>query len=67
MKKILLALCSGIAFIRSGAALANPSAAAPALQPDGTNADIGTYSASGKPTSTPADAHAWNGQRHRQD
>ena len=57
MKKTLLALCIGIAFIRSGAALADPTAAAPALQRDGTNADIGADSASGKPTSTPADDH----------
>lgn len=57
MKKTSLALCIGIAFIHAGAALADPTAAAPALQPDRTNADIGTDSASGKPTSTAADDH----------
>ena len=57
MKKTSLALCIGIAFIHSGAALADPAAAASAPQPDVTNADIGTDSASGKPTSTAADDH----------
>ena len=57
MKKTSLALCIGIAFIQAGTALADPTAAAPALQPDGTNADIGIDSASGKPISTAADDH----------